>query len=136
MPIPLLAIGAALGLTKHFAVDAPRERRQRKLAAETQRLSPWTGLSAGPIQEPDLLGSVISSGLTGQQIADGAKMNDLNGQLMQKALGGGTPMPVAGVMPGAPGGNPWSVLGQGGMPQLAQPGTMANPWGGVGGGWR
>lgn len=64
-PLALLAIGAAMGLAKNELVDKPKEKRQRKLAAETQRLSPWTGLQAGPIQEADAFGNALQYGTTG-----------------------------------------------------------------------
>ena len=63
--LALAAIGAGIGATKHFAVDKPKEKRQRELAAKTQELSPWTGLQAGDIQEGDLAGSLIGGGLAG-----------------------------------------------------------------------
>lgn len=100
--------GAALGGVKHFASDKPKEKRQRELAATTQQLSPWTGMQAGPIQEADLLGSMMSTSLAGG--ATGKSMGE-SGAASTIVERGGTPdtfgstpmpqmqMPVA---PGAP----------------------------------
>lgn len=65
MALTGLAIAAALALAKDQMVDKPKEARQRKLAASTQRLSPWTGLQAQPIQEHDTLGTMMQYGATG-----------------------------------------------------------------------
>ncbi len=68
MVAPLIAaalIGAGAGAAKSEFSDKPREARQRKLAAETIRWSPWTHMQAQPIQEADLLGSTVQGGLTG-----------------------------------------------------------------------
>lgn len=62
---PLLVAGLGAGLLKSELVDRPREDRQRKLAAETQRYSPWTGLRAGNIQEADPFGESLNMGMTG-----------------------------------------------------------------------
>ncbi len=71
MPWLALAIGAGVGILKAEAIDRPKEERDRKLAAETQRLSPWTGLKAQPIKEADPLGSALTYGATGAQIWQG-----------------------------------------------------------------
>lgn len=115
--LPLLGIGAGLGLLKTLAFDAPRARRERKLAAETQRLSPWTGLKPGAISEPDPVGSALGFGLTGYQLGQGAKLNELNGKLLQKAIDAPTnPIAYASVGGGGGGGGvgmPWSVFPSG-----------------------
>lgn len=64
MWIPM-AIGAGAGLLKSEFIDKPKEKRQRKLAAETQRLSPWTGMEAGPVEEANPFGSALQYGTTG-----------------------------------------------------------------------
>ena len=71
MPITGLAIAAGIGLLKSQTVDKDREKRQRKLAAETQRYSPWTGLKAGPIQEADPFGSALQYGGAGAMMGAG-----------------------------------------------------------------
>lgn len=72
MALTGLAIAAAIGLAKSEMVDKPKEDRQRKLAAETQRNSPWTGLKAGNIQEADPWGTAMQYGATGAQMGAGA----------------------------------------------------------------
>lgn len=52
MAIPLMAIMAAA----QYASAADKEKRQRFQAAQTQRLSPWTGLQAGPIEDANPVG--------------------------------------------------------------------------------
>lgn len=79
-PLTMMAIMGAAGLLKSAAVDAPKEARQRKLAAETQRYSPWTGLTAGPIQEADHLGTGMQYGMTGAML--GQSMQDHKTQQM------------------------------------------------------
>jgi hypothetical protein len=76
-------IGAGTGLAKWGLVDRPREERQRKLAAETARLSPWTGLKPSAVQESDLLGNLMQGGSTGagmgqnyQRMGSDQKLND------------------------------------------------------------
>jgi hypothetical protein len=75
MPLGL-AIGAGAGLLKSELVDAPKERRERTLAAATQKYSPWTGLQAQPIQQADPLGSAIQFGATGAAL--GSAINSAN----------------------------------------------------------
>ncbi len=77
MALTGLAIAAAIGLAKSELVDKPKEQRQRKLASETQRNSPWTGLQANPIQEADPIGTAMQFGATGAQIGAGKEASDL-----------------------------------------------------------
>ncbi len=114
MPLMAMAIGAGVGLLKSETVDKNKEKRQRKLAAETQRLSPWTGMSAGPINEADPLGSMLAFGGTGAQMGAGIQQAGLNQKIAEQALakgatsggyqggGSGAVMPP---MMGAPGQN-------------------------------
>lgn len=71
----MLAIGAGAGLLKSELVDKPKENYQRKLAAATQRYSPWTGLKAGPIELADPLGSALQYGTTGAQMGNAYNMS-------------------------------------------------------------
>jgi len=129
MAIPLLAVMALAGLAKGMTVDKAKEERQRKLAAETQRLSPWTGMQAGPIQEADPLGSAIAFGATGNQIATGQKNDALNEKLANKFLESGAPSggqpysPYMGMSAGGGGG--YSVGGASGLYQIPQ---QENPY--------
>lgn len=68
MPWLGLAIGAGVGILKSELVDRPKEERDRTLAAETQRLSPWTGLKADKVKEADMLGSALTYGGQGAVI--------------------------------------------------------------------
>ena len=115
-----VAIGAGLGVLKSELVDRPRERRQRTLAAETQRYSPWTKLQAQPIQEADALGDVLSYGTTAAQMSQNTK----NAQLQQDLLKSQSDLMKAQ--------GKW--LQAGGSPQYtaAQTATSATPWSGWG----
>ena len=86
MPLIALAIGAGVGLIKSEAIDRPREERQRKLKAETQRYSPWTGMQGGNIQEADPFGSALAFGSTGAQIQSGLAQQQINEKLADRAL--------------------------------------------------
>lgn len=105
-PLALLAIGAAAGLAKSELVDRPKEKKQRELAAATQRYSPWTGLQAQPIKEADPFGSALGLGAAGyqagielenqatnQKIADAMIANNMANSAAS-ASPGYTPMPT------------------------------------------
>ncbi len=66
--LPLILGMAAAGLLKSQLVDKPREDRQRRLASETQRYSPWTHMQAQPIQEADPFGSALGFGSQGASL--------------------------------------------------------------------
>lgn len=73
--------GLAAGLAKDVLVDKPQESRDRKLAAETQRYSPWTNLRANPIRESNTFNSMLQGGVTGLQMGmDPGFQNFLKGQ--------------------------------------------------------
>jgi len=63
MTIGLLA-GAGAGLLKGLH-ERKQEARDRALAAETARWSPWTGMQPKMPQRTDVMGNVISGGTTG-----------------------------------------------------------------------
>lgn len=65
----MVAVGVGTGVAKSELVDRPKEDRQRKLAAATQRYSPWTGLKAQPVQEADPFGSALQGGMAGATFA-------------------------------------------------------------------
>lgn len=73
-----VAVGAGVGVGKAELVDAPKAERQRKLAASTQRFSPWTHLQAQPVQEADPAGSALQYGATGASM--GANMQNMQAQ--------------------------------------------------------
>lgn len=64
-PITLAAIMGGAGLLKSELIDRPREESQRKLAAETIRWSPWTGIAPGAIQSADPFGAALQGATTG-----------------------------------------------------------------------
>ena len=69
-PLTMMLIGSAIGLGKSELIDKPKEDRQRKLAARTIELSPWTGLKANPIEEADPFGSALKYGATGYSMGE------------------------------------------------------------------
>lgn len=72
----LPGIMGGLGLIKHFAFDKPKADRERKLEAETQRYSPWTGLSARRASDPNPLDNVMQFGSTGLGLQQQMEMDD------------------------------------------------------------
>lgn len=98
-----LLIGAGTGVVKSELIDRPKEKRDRKLAAETQRLSPWTGLQAQAIKEADPLASALQFGGAGAQMGMGIQNQGLN-QKMYGALLAQQAAPAASPYPSmAPG---------------------------------
>lgn len=81
--LPLIAMAALAGLAKSELIDRPKEQRQRKLAAETQRLSPWTHLQADPIKEADPFGSALQFGAAGAQLGQNMDTADLQQEQMK-----------------------------------------------------
>lgn len=100
---------AALGVGKSYLVDKPKEERQRKLAAETQRYSPWTQLKAGPIEEADPFGTGLQYGVAGFGLANSAQAFQSD-QALKKAqtdlLNRSQTIPFSGAK-----GNAWRRLG-------------------------
>ncbi len=64
-------VGAGLGAAKHFVSDKPNEEADRRLAAETARYSPWTGMRPGQIKRANLIGSVMQGGGAGALVGSG-----------------------------------------------------------------
>lgn len=67
-----LGIGAGLGLLKGWAIDQPKEARQRQLAAATQKYSPWTGNQAQPVEEASPFNNALQWGTTGAYYGNAA----------------------------------------------------------------
>lgn len=117
MPFTALAVGAALGLVKSEAIDAPKEARDRKLAAATQRYSPWTHLQAQPIKTADPFGSALQYGASGAALGQNIQnSNAMDTYLKNNPYGGAKVDFNAGAspVPGANYGlanNPWSGFG-------------------------
>jgi len=126
----LPAIMAAYGLGKHFLSDAPREKRQRKLAAQKTLYSPWTGRSGQAPQEADLFGTVSQSALSG--LAMGQNIESANAykaalEKMAGGAGGATPGGAPPVIPAPPASqySPYQEFAPGGMNYF---GHRMNPW--------
>lgn len=93
-PLLLAGIGAATGVAKN-AIQAGQEGKDRQLAADTQRYSPWTGMQAQTPKRGNLMGDVLG----------GATSAASFGQQFQN------PGAAPGAPP-APGGSPLGMLGQ------------------------
>lgn len=98
--LPLLA-GA--GLAKGLFADAPRANRQRKLAAETTRYSPWTGLQAQQVQEADPFGSALQGLATGASMDQAISDSDWKKKFLESNPGSAS-------MGGGWGGSGWQGL--------------------------
>lgn len=59
-----LGLGAAGGALK-AKLGADKEGKDRQLAADTQRLAPWTGLQAQMPKHTDVFGDVLQGGMGG-----------------------------------------------------------------------
>lgn len=79
-----MAIGAGVGALKYGAIDAPRAKHSRELAAATALGSPWTGLQAGEVKEADLLSNMLGTGMSAAQFAQGQKEAEINQSLAEK----------------------------------------------------
>ena len=80
--IPALG-GLAGGAFKHFAIDKPKERAQRKYRANVARYSPWTGMN--PMNAPQAQSaSMLQSGIKGLTQGSG-----MAGKMMGGKGGGG-----------------------------------------------
>jgi hypothetical protein len=109
MPITALAIGAGVGLLKSQTVDKDKEKRQRALAAETQRYSPWTGLHADPIQQADPFGSALQFGATGAALGQNAQSaSDMHDYMQNNPYGAKVNYNVNSPTGGGLSNNPWS----------------------------
>ncbi len=89
----LLAIGGGtgLGILKSLAFDAPRAKRQNKLAAETIRNSPWTGMLPQAVEEPNYMGSAVQGAALGGLAGQGLGLFDKAAPLSPTEGGGGVP---------------------------------------------
>lgn len=69
-PLTLALLGGGLGLGLLKGNEAKRqEHKDRILAAQTQRYSPWTKMQAQPVQRaPGMLSSGLEGGLSGMAI--------------------------------------------------------------------
>lgn len=83
-PVTMSLILGGTGLVKGMTVDKWKEDRDRWLASQTQRYSPWTGLRAGEIKEADPFGNTMQGAFSG--MAQGQKMQEADaGQKLMEA---------------------------------------------------
>ena len=112
-----VAVGvAAVGMAKSEFIDRPAAERQRKLAAQTELYSPWTGMKAGKINEPDTFGAGLKYGATGAMIGNSLADQSID---QEKALENTSGFAANGSTPES-----WN-----GMLTDEQYGKMQNPWG-------
>jgi hypothetical protein len=113
---PILAgvlIGMGVGAAKNILVDQPREKKQRKLAAEVTRYSPWTGHEAQPVKPASMFESMLGYGGTGAMIGSSVGANAATPTTTPGSLN-------YGLTNMAPAGQPASALGyQSSMPTAA-----------------
>ncbi len=76
LPLVGLGIGLGGGLLKG-GFDAAREARERKVAAATQRYSPWTGMQAAPVRSADIFGSALQGATTGAMVEGSLGSSDV-----------------------------------------------------------
>lgn len=130
-----LAIGALVGGVKNQLVDVPREKKQRALAAATQKYAPWTGLQAQPVQQADLLGNALQFGSTGAGMKNA--LYSKNSDAWTKLLTGAADAAKNGLT------TPKINMNVGGGGAMGGPGSMSqlqpvnfgssSPWAGMGG---
>lgn len=63
-PLAGAIIGGVSGIAKGIG-GAQREAKERQLAADTQRYSPWTGLQAGNISKANVAGDILGGAAGG-----------------------------------------------------------------------
>lgn len=101
---PMLA-GAGIGLLKSEVFDRPKSERERKMAAETMRYSPWTGMTPQPVKEADPMGSALQGGMTGAMFGQNMQTANNQNALMKAQMDalnrGQSPWMGMGPYPGA-----------------------------------
>lgn len=90
MPFPLIPLlaGGGLGFLKSMTIDKPKEDRQRRVAAETAKYSPWTGMAPGKIEEADPFGSAISTAALGAMFSQSPLLGGTGGAELAAASPG------------------------------------------------
>ncbi len=64
-------LGVSAGLGKHELSDIPKEQAATRLAGETERYSPWTGLHGKLPEKSSAIGSGMQGGVTGLMLGQG-----------------------------------------------------------------
>ena len=82
-PLTLALIGGGVGLAKSEIFDRPQAQRDRRMAAETMRYSPWTGMQPEKVKEADPLGNVMQGAMTGGMMGQNMTMVDNQNALMK-----------------------------------------------------
>jgi len=119
--------GAIAGLLKSEFADRPKRERQQELAAATTRLSPFTGLKAGPIREVDPLGQAMQFGFSGLATGQSLDQNEQHDALMKSYIDALKTQKEGGlVKPNTPASGPKGVAA---LTQRAQVAPAAGPQG-------
>lgn len=87
MTVPWAAlIGAGLGAYQ-FEQQRQQEEKDRRLAAATARYRPWTGLTPGEVQQPNIFGTVGAGALSGYQMDQAEQEREANKPLREAQIG-------------------------------------------------
>lgn len=106
-PLALMALMGAVGAAKSEVIDRPKENRARKLKAETQRYSPWTGLKGEEVKEADPFGSALQFGASGASMGSAMEQANLDKALADRLNTGGS-LGGTGANLAARDRNPWN----------------------------
>lgn len=79
--------GAALGLGKSYLVDKPQEKKDRMVAAETARWSPWTHMQPEAVKRANPFGDALQFGSTGAQMGQGMQNQQMYNGYLQNQTG-------------------------------------------------
>lgn len=83
-PLTLALIGAGLGVLKSENIDKPRAAAQSRLAAQTTRFSPFTGLRGQLPQPADPFGTALQFGATGLQLGQNLERTNAFTELLKQ----------------------------------------------------
>lgn len=72
----IAGLASLAGKGAEYAVKKNQAAKQNQLAADTQRYSPWTGLQAQAVEQPNLASSLLEGAAGGVGLAQG--VNKLN----------------------------------------------------------
>lgn len=127
MPFPIaLAVGAALGAAK-YEQDRKKAERERETQGTIAAYSPWTGMQAHAVSDPDALGSVLGGASAGAgmgQSIDSAGAADVMNEKQGGLIDAQTNY-YNGLAGAQQGGNGYATAPQGGSAGSMGP---KNPW--------
>lgn len=92
-PLVLAGIGAASGIAKNV-IQAGQEGKDRQLAADTQRYSPWTGMQAQMPKRGNVMGDVLGGATSAASF--GQQFQNPGGDTSQAAAPAPQGMPTLG----------------------------------------